>query len=88
MDRYEALRGHALNGEAPDWPTAGLTLLLRRGLVAWMRTWSVDTAPAMPPSGPMVAPPSILGSGFGQQMVMLLTNMILAQAPWGTEATT
>jgi hypothetical protein len=46
-DRYEALRHHAI--EPHDVPAAreGLAVLLRQGVVAWMKAWSRLPAPGV-----------------------------------------
>jgi hypothetical protein len=46
-DRYEALRRHVI--EPHDVPAAreGLAVLLRQGVVAWMKAWSRLPAPGV-----------------------------------------
>jgi hypothetical protein len=77
--RYEDLR-RTVTSEI--WSTSGswgLTLLLRRGLSAWMHAWpqEVDTAPPIPqPALPSVSRPAV-STSFGPQLVTVLANMIL-----------
>jgi hypothetical protein len=37
---------------ADDGPSLGFTVLLRQGMVAWLRAWALCAAPADPVAGP------------------------------------
>lgn len=70
VERYEALRRHALGGEASGW-RLGLAVLERQGVAAWLRAWQ-STAPAT-----MARPPSDVCVG-GDELVGALASMALA----------
>jgi hypothetical protein len=77
--RYEELRRQIL--AEPQGGGWGRALLLRRGLVAWMRAWPSDeetsqetTRPAEPSAPPTALPADLCGA-----MTRILVNMILDQ---------
>jgi len=70
VERYEALRRHALGGAASGW-RLGLAVLQRRGVAAWARAW--QAAAASPPARPPVGTP--VG---GDELVAVLATMALA----------
>lgn len=51
--RYEALRAGGLGLPVAPMQRAGLTVLLRCGLWAWVRSMSVDAGPARLIAGPV-----------------------------------
>lgn len=74
--RYEELRGAALEGTRPVAGPWGLGLLVRQGLVAWMRAWpqsrqETHVAPAVCSAPAPAMPASVSGP-----LVDVLTNMI------------
>lgn len=75
VERYEALRSHALGGEASGW-RLGLALLQRRGVAAWARAWT-ETSPRAP-----ARPPAPLPDG-GDELVGMLATSALACARTG-----
>jgi hypothetical protein len=68
---YEELRNHAMAGTAG--PRRGLVLLVREGVVAWMRAWDqyVQPVPAPSPAGRPV--------GDHTELVRLLADAALCQ---------
>jgi hypothetical protein len=85
--RYEALRQQALQGSSAAG-TWGRALLIRQGLVAWIRAWGPGEAD--PPGGrcgtpPGRAEPPGTPQDLQRQMVVILADMILAGRP-ATEA--
>jgi hypothetical protein len=68
--QYEQLRDHALAG-APG-PRRGLVLLVREGVVAWMRAWAQvpQPAPALPGGRPVAD---------HSELVRLLADAALSQ---------
>jgi hypothetical protein len=75
VERYEALRRHALGGAASGW-RLGLAVLQRRGVAAWARAW--QAAAASQPARPAADIP--LG---GDELVAVLATMALACAGGG-----
>lgn len=75
VDRYEQLRGHALDGDGQGW-RLGLALLLRRGVAGWMRAW--DDLPAASAGGHHRAAASRPDGGVDQPLVGALASMALA----------
>jgi hypothetical protein len=70
VERYEALRRRALDGEASGW-RLGLAVLERQGVAAWLRAWQ-ETAPSPP------ARPAATASVGGDELVGVLATMALA----------
>lgn len=70
VQRYEALRRHAVAGEPAGW-RLGLAVLERQGVAAWLRAWhSIAPAPsAKPATGVAVR---------GDELVGVLATMALA----------
>lgn len=75
VQRYEALRRHALHGETDGW-RHGLALLEHRGVAAWLRAWQPTAAPPRPP-GPRRDVDIPAGS---DALVAVLASMALAGA--------
>ena len=68
--QYEQLRDHALAG-APG-PRRGLVLLVREGVVAWMRAWAQVALPPPAPAGGLPAAEQ-------SELVRLLADAALSQ---------
>ena len=81
--RYEALRQQALEG-ASAAGTWGQTLLVRQGLVAWIRAWGPEHADSAGERRRTIAgrtePPEV-PQDHRRQMVVILADMILAARP-------
>ena len=77
---YEQLRHYALGSVTGEQPGPGFTLLLARGLRAWMEVCSqwLDLAPAVPKPEVSYRPP--LPSALRAELVGLLTGMLLDRA--------
>jgi hypothetical protein len=70
VERYEALRHHALVGETSGW-RLGLAVLERQGVAAWLRAWqSIAPAPLARPSSDVAVE--------GDELVGALASMALA----------
>jgi hypothetical protein len=69
--RYEELRDHAMAGTAG--PLRGLVLLVREGVVAWMRAWDQCVRPVPAPS------PAVRPVGDHTELVRLLADAALGQ---------
>jgi hypothetical protein len=70
VERYEALRRHALVGEASGW-RLGLAVLERQGVAAWLRAWqSIAPTPLPRPATDFVV--------AGDELVGALASMALA----------
>ena len=82
VDHYERLRRRALCGPSTAEASAGYGLLVRRGMLAWMRTCAACTptqepAPVAPPvSGTPTG--TLLAAGVEAELVELLTALILS----------
>jgi hypothetical protein len=72
VERYEALRAHALGGDSAGW-RHGLALLEGRGMAAWLRT--SRTIPAGPSR---LAGRPASTDGLGGDLVGVLASMALA----------
>jgi hypothetical protein len=78
--RYEELRRQVL--QEPDRGGWGRTLLLRRGLVAWMQAWPAednetrDETAAKPPDSSSA---TALPAGLLEDLTQVLVNMIFEQ---------
>lgn len=75
LDGYEALRAQAL-GEFPRLSPRGLAVLLRGGLVSWMRACPPASRPR-PPANIVVGPQSRSLAGGSPELVRLLAQMAL-----------
>ena len=90
--RYEAVRQRALLVRHPDQSGWELTLLVRRGVAAWMRAWpSADRPPSycrpsLPPSDSCPTADVALPASLCEQMTSLLVNMILPQRSFDLES--
>ena len=70
VERYEALRHHALVGETSGW-RLGLAVLERQGVAAWLRAWrSIAPTPLARPSTDVPV--------AGDELVGALATMALA----------
>jgi hypothetical protein len=79
---YDLLRQVALGRSGPDeGPRLGFTLLLRHGMVAWLRAW---TACAPPPRPPAAAPPIAIPPIVHTELAQVWAHMALAhrEAAW------
>jgi hypothetical protein len=78
-DRYETIRRQALSDSGHG---GGLALLLRCGLVTWLRAWSIDAsrhdAGATPQPSETAGTPAIPGD-LSQEITRILVNMFLDQ---------
>lgn len=72
---YEQLRTHALDGDGQGW-RLGLALLVRQGLVAWIR--AVDGLPAPRPVAPAASVPPVDQPLVAEPLVAVLASMALA----------
>jgi hypothetical protein len=70
VERYEALRSHALGGQAAGW-RLGLAVLERQGVAAWLRAWE-STAPTR------LVRPTVNVPLEGNELVGALATMALA----------
>jgi len=82
--RYEELRRVALSGRTWTSEGWGMTLLVRQGLVGWMRAWPRRDGPARleehpPPIGAPAPRPAF--SALREQLTILWANMIINQRP-------
>jgi hypothetical protein len=87
--RYEAMRKRATAESCPINDSYGYALLIRRGLVAWMKAWprATQEPPRNPGSGPGIDRFTV-PSPLLQSAASLLVNMILflgtsTEAPHG-----
>jgi len=74
---YEALRRVALGRSGPDdAPPLGFTVLLRHGMMAWLRAWAVCPGAPAPirPAGALPVIPSLVH----REMVHVWAQMALA----------
>jgi hypothetical protein len=72
---YEALRAEAV-GKPPVTTPRGRAVLLRDGLVAWMRALPPST-PAARTGGPPTDAPAIVTAGLRRELVDVLAAMAL-----------
>ncbi len=73
-DRYEELRCHALTGGHG----LGLSLLVRRGLIAWLETWSSCAPASVPVRSDAIAPQRpALSTALQAEVARLLAGMAL-----------
>ena len=79
VQQYEALRRGALGASVPPSERRGLTVLYRRGMVAWARAVARPaTDPGERPSRPSPAQQSF--PGLDHELAQLLAGMTLAVA--------
>jgi hypothetical protein len=75
VQRYEALRRHALGGDTAGW-RLGLALLEHRGVAAWLRAWQpTAAAPRRPGPSPEAHMPG------GDALVAVLASMATGLFP-------
>ena len=76
-ERYETLRRHFIeNRQFLASDPLGLTLLLRNGLAAWMRTWRSCTEAALKTGAPAPdwqCPP--ISTAWQQELTLLIAQM-------------
>jgi hypothetical protein len=80
---YEALRRIALGQRGPDdGPSLGLAILLRHGVVAWLRAWAMCPCPSAPLARP--APSLEIPALVHTELVQLWAHMALShqEAAW------
>jgi hypothetical protein len=76
---YEELRGHVLAGRSVAGDAAGLLLLVREGLAAWIERCPAGGAPAAPiPAGARPAAVPLATEGLHASLVRLLARMAMA----------
>jgi hypothetical protein len=75
VERYEQLRGRALDGEVGGW-RLGLAVLQHRGVSAWLRT--CRAVPAGLGVAAPARPAAPLPVGQGDALVAALASMALA----------
>jgi hypothetical protein len=76
--RYEEMRRQVMASFCTDTHAYGYALLVRRGLVAWMKAWPQPTpAPARDPAAYRTADEVTVPSHLLRSAVTLLVNMIL-----------
>jgi hypothetical protein len=78
--RYEELREQALSSSVDQRATWGLTLFLRRGLVAWMQAWPETSSPEPRSEEPARQQPEVamhFSAQLRDQVVSVLVNMFL-----------
>lgn len=80
MAAYEALRCAVLAPAGPHTAERGLTLLMRRGMAAWMREYTVHATLEREPTGVPGAPATAVVPETCSQLVGMLASMILGAA--------
>lgn len=81
--RYEDLRRQVLEEHRGLGEGAGLSLLVRRGLTAWMQAWPEEVAPWPPwiesdgPGERGLIEPICLPAGLRHQMAQVLASIVL-----------
>lgn len=75
--RYEALRAHAVQRQAPAATRDGLVVLLRQGVASWMDAWSRLPTPPARPTQSERRQPSPLPAGTSAEVVRVLAAMTL-----------
>ena len=76
---YEAPRSGVLEGTRSDHDM-GLTLLMRRGMAAWIRAWSACTAVSVAPDRLACGSAPALSGGLRRDVTRLLVTMALTAA--------
>jgi hypothetical protein len=81
-ERYEILRAAALGTALPPEARSGLTILLHRGLRAWVR--AILQAPCQSPSTavPAVGLPIADETSERRTVIHLLAAMVMAASEW------
>jgi hypothetical protein len=77
--QYEQLRSDALRSLGGHGCGLGLVLLLRQGMLSWMRTASRCTGDRQPRSSPPPRADTILPLEIRNQITMVLAAMIVGQ---------
>jgi hypothetical protein len=73
---YETLRRVALGHWAPhDGPYLGFTLLLRRGMTAWLGAWAMYPPPTVPE--PVAAPVTMIPSVVHHELAQVWAHIVL-----------
>lgn len=76
-ERYEALRGRALDLRHASTAREGLVVLLRHGMASWMEAWSTLPTPSTPtPPARRERPP--LPDDASAEVVRVLASMALS----------
>jgi hypothetical protein len=79
---YEALRAYALGTAPSDQPPVGLSILLRRGLAAWLDGWKIRPLPITPPPDPSpersASPLALITPPLRPDVVLVLASMALS----------
>lgn len=78
---YEALRGAVLAPAGPHTAELGLTLLMRRGMAAWMREYAAHATLEREPTAVSGASATAVAPETRSQLVGMLVSMILGAAP-------
>jgi hypothetical protein len=73
--RYEELRREVLTHEAGNSSGLGLGLFIRRGMAAWVRSWSHCSQQGQPASRAESSP--ILAGNFRGEVARVLAGMVL-----------
>jgi hypothetical protein len=79
--RYEQLRNDALSRSHGAGGGFGLTLFLRQGMTAWMRTSSYAVIPLVRESAQPCSAVSPLPCDVRSQAAVILAGMILSRQP-------
>lgn len=78
---YEALRGAVLAPVGPHTAELGLTMLMRRGMAAWMREYAAHATLEREPTAVSSASATAVAPETRVQLVGMLVSMILGAAP-------
>jgi len=76
VERYEALRGRAIDPHHAPTARDGLAVLLRQGMASWIQAWSTLPAPAAPSAQNNHQKPP-LPDGASAEVVRILADMAL-----------
>jgi hypothetical protein len=77
ISRYEQLRSQALGKLFPDGRGLGLALFMRKGMAAWMQTWSEHTAKVKTVNTQVLDTGKLIPENTTGQLTTVLTNMIM-----------